>query len=186
MLAFMHDTAAPDCEGTRQSLEALGKQLQLANRAASRFRVSLPSRAEAISQLQRETSPIESEAKFYVGIFAADVLSTLRSRHGNEVSEYLLDEVSRRNILPLVPGGKIFRWSAQSILAIWRSPNTTAQISAYIANSCAMPFSCQVFVGTRTATFQITMRSAVWQTHENTAELICALDSFSMGAVLKS
>lgn len=182
MLAFIRDKAEPDCEGTRESLEALSKQLQLANRAASRFRVSLPNRVEAISQLQRETSRRESKAKSYIAIFAADVLSTLRSRHGNEVSEHLLDEVSRGNILPLTPGGKIFRWSAQSIIAIWSSQNELAQISAYISDSCAVPFSCQVFVGTRTATFQITMRSAVLQAHENTAELVRAIDCFSMGA----
>ncbi len=182
MLAFVSNKTASDCVETRHSLEALSKQLQLAHRAASRFRVSLPNRAEGISQLHREASQAESEAKGYVGIFTADALSVLRARHGNEVSEYLLDEVSRKDILPLTPGGKMFRWSGQSIIVLWRSTKEISQITAHIAGSCAAPFHCQVFVGTRTATFQITMRSAVLPTHENTAELVRALDQLSAGA----
>ena len=114
MLAFLHEQTVQERDQTREDLEALSKQLELANRAASRFRRSLPNRDEALAELSRETDPPESGAKRYAGIFIADVLSTLRLRHGNEVSEHLLHEVSRKNISPLVPGGKVFRWSEVS------------------------------------------------------------------------
>ena len=100
MLAFVRDEAAQEFDQTREALEALGNQLQLANRTVARFRVELPSRDEAIAELSREADAAKSTAKAYVGIFVADVLGALRARHGSEVSEQLLDEVSRKNILP--------------------------------------------------------------------------------------
>jgi hypothetical protein len=182
MLALISDEAAQARDQARESLEALSHQLELANRAASRFRVSLPNRDEAITELNRKASGAESEARPYVGIFVADVLSALRLRHGNEVSEHLLDEVSRKGILPLVPGGKIFRWSAQSVVAIWSSTKKFAEISTEIASSCQAPFNCRAFVGTRTATFHITMRFVVLDAYRNTAELVRTLDGLAKGA----
>ena len=182
MLAFVRDEAAQEFDQTREALEALGNQLQLANRTVARFRVELPSRDEAIAELSREADAAKSTAKAYVGIFVADVLGALRARHGSEVSEQLLDEVSRKNILPLVPGGKIFRWSAQSVVAIWRSEKELTEISAQIVRSCQTPFDCRAFVGTRTATFYLAMRSAVLDARKNTAELLCALDGYAKGA----
>ena len=179
MLAFVRDELVQERDQTREALRALGKQLDLANRAASRFRTNLPNRDEAISALARTTGEAESEDKPYVGIFVADVLSTLQLRHGNDISEYFLAEVGRRRILPLVPGGKIFRWSAQSVLAIWSSNKGLAEISAEIANSCQIPFECQAFVGTRTATFCIALRFRVLTSQLNTVELVRAFDGFA-------
>jgi hypothetical protein len=85
----------------------------------------------------------------------------------------------------LFPGGKVFRWSAQSVLTVWHSQKTLAEISASIAGSCEMPFDCRAFVGTRTATFRITMRSAIFNVLTNTTELIRNLDDFSKGAETK-
>ena len=182
MLAFVHDKAEQECDQTQEALVALSNQLELANRVASRFRMSLPNRDEAIAELSRETGGAASGTKPYVGIFVADVLSALRLRHGSETSEHLLDEVSRKEILPLVPGGKIFRWSAQSVITLWRSTKEFAEISAGIAGSCQTPFDCRAFVGTRTATFRIAMRFTVLDAYGDTAELVRTLDSFAQGA----
>ena len=185
MLAFVNDQVVEERDQTREALEALSKQLELANRAASRFRISLPNRDEALAELSREMDPSESGAKRYAGIFVVDALSALRLRHGNEVSEHLLHEISHKNIFPLMPGGKVFRWSTQSILAVWHSEKELGELSADIASSCQMPFDCRAFVGTRTAIFHITMRFVVLDALLNTAELIRALDNFSEGADTK-
>ncbi len=184
MLAFVHDQVLQERDQTRQALEALSKQLELANRAASRFRTSLPNRDEAITELSRETGGLQ-EVRRYVGIFVADTLSALRLRHGNEISEYLLHEFSRKRISALLPDGKMFRWSAQSVLAVWHSQKALGDISAEIAGSCQAPFDCRAFVGTRTATFRIATRFVVLDAQLNTNELIRALDHFSRGAEMK-
>lgn len=181
MLAFVHPQTDREYDQTRASLEALNNQLQLANRAASRFRTKLPGRDEAVAQLNRGTSQVEVETNMYAGLFVADVLSVLRSRHGNEISEYLLDELSRKNILPLMPGGKLFRWSAQSVLILWHSNQEMSEISSQIARSCQLPFHCQAFVGTRTAIFQIAVRPAVLKVPKNATKLIRALDRAASG-----
>jgi hypothetical protein len=182
MLASVNSEAVQEQDQTREALVSLSKQLELANRAAARFRTSLANRDEALAELSRASNGVESAAKPYAGIFVADVLSALRLRHGNEISEYLLDEVSRKKILPLIPGGKIFRWSAQSVLAVWHSRKELAEISAGIVNSCQMPFDCRAFVGTRTATFRIALRSVVLSVQWNNTELVRALDSFAKEA----
>jgi hypothetical protein len=182
MLAFISSEAAQEQGQTGGALLALSKQLELASRAAARFRTNLANKDEAITELSRASSGVESEAKPYVGIFVADVLSALRLRHGNEISEYLLDELSRKKILPLVPGGKMFRWSAQSVIAVWHSRKEFAEISAGIVSSCQTPLDCRAFVGTRTATFRIALRSFVLRAQWNTAELVRTLDSFTKEA----
>ena len=181
MLAFVHEEVAQEHDQTRVALETLNRQLELANRATSRFRPSLPSRAEAVTELSREANRSESGSKRYVGLFVADVLSALRLRHGNEVSEQLLHEISHQHLASFFPDGKAFRWSAQSILAVWSSQKELSEVKAAIAHSCQMPFDCRAFVGTRTATFRITMRCAVVETQSNVAGLVRALDEFSQG-----
>jgi hypothetical protein len=182
MLAFVRDELVQERDQTREGLEALGKQLELANRAASRFRTSLPNRDEAIAELNRTIGGAESEARPYIGIFVADVLSTLRLRHGNEISEYLLDEVGHRRLLALVPGGKIFRWSAQAVVAVWRSQKELTEISTEMAGFFQIPFDCRAFVGTRTATFRIAMRFLVLDTQLSIAKLVHTLDRFAKDA----
>jgi hypothetical protein len=185
MLAFVHEQVGQERDGTREALEALNRQLELAHRAASRFRANLPNRDEAITELNREAGGPESEIKRYAGLFVADTLPALRWRHGNEISEQLLHEVSHRHIAALLPGGKFFRWSAQSILAIWSSSAELADISSVMARSCQAPFDCRAFVGTRTATFRISMRLALWNVPVDTTELARAFDEFSQGADAK-
>ena len=181
MLAFVHEKVVQERDETREALEALSRQLELANRAVSRFRTSLPSRDEALAELNRETNESESGNRRYIGIFVADVLSALRLRHGNEIADQLLHEVSHQHISSLVPGGKIFRWSAQSILAVWHGQNEWAEVRAAITSSCQTPFDCRAFVGTRTAIFRIVVRSAVLDARSGTAELVRTLDDFSKG-----
>jgi hypothetical protein len=185
MLAFVHNQAVQGRDQTREALEALSKQLGLANRAASRFRTSMPNKDEAITELSRETEETAAGTKRYVGIFVADIFTALRLRHGNETSEQLLHEISHKYISSLVPGGKVFRWSAQSILAVWHSQKELAEVTADITDRCQMPCDCRAFVGTRTATFRITMRFAVLNAQSNTAELVRTLDDFSKGADTK-
>ena len=185
MLAFVHEKAGPERNQTQEALEALSKQLELANRMASRFRTSLPNRDEAISELPCEPNESASETRRYLGIFVADVLSALRVRHGNEISDQLLHEVGQQHIFPLLPGGKVFRWSAQSVLTVWHSRKESAQVSAALADACQAPFDCRAFVGTRTATFRIAVRFLVLEAQPDTAGLVRAFDDFSKGIEAK-
>jgi hypothetical protein len=181
MLAFVHKQTVQERDQTREALEALSRQLELADQAASRFRSSLESRDEAIVELNREANGSELGTNRYAGLFVADSLPVLRLRHGNEISEHLLHEVSHKHLLSSVPSGKIFRWSAQSILAIWCSQKELVEISSAIAASCQTPFDCRAFVGTRTATFRIMMRCIVLNAQSDATGLIRALDDFSKG-----
>jgi len=178
MLAFAPIEITPEQDQSREALESLGNHLQRAQEAASRCRVRLPNRDKALAELSQEASRTEREGKSYLGIFAADVLSALRERHGSEVSEYLLDEISRKQILPLLPGAKMFRWSAQAVLAVWRSNKELKEIQAEISDFCQMPFVCRAFVGTRIATFYIPVRLAVWEAQKDMDETAGALDGF--------
>lgn len=185
MLAFVPEQVGQERDGTREALEALNRHLELAHQAASRFRPSLPNRDEAIAELNREVSGTEPEAKRYAGLFVADVLTALRLRHGNEISEQLLHEVSHQHIAPAIPGGKLFRWSAQSTLVVWSSSQNLTEVQSALAHSCEMPFHCRAFVGARTATFCISMRSLVLSAPAGIHEVIRAFDEFSKGTEAK-
>lgn len=182
MLAFVPEQVKQERDGTQKSLEALNRHLELAHQAASRFRPNLPNRDEAVVELNRTANEWKSEAKPYAGLFVVDALSALRLRHGSEIAEQLLYEVSHQHIASAIPGGKLFRWSAQSILVVWSDlGKSVADAKSVLARSCEAPFDCRAFVGTRTAIFRISMRSLVRDAQADTGGLIRAFDEFSKG-----
>ncbi len=184
MLLFVRAEAQKESDHTKTSLQALGSQLEVAHKAASRFRgMGLASRENALTELARELADSENEQQLYIGIFVADSLRAVTSRHGKDTSERLLEEVGQKHILPHIPTASLFGWSANSLVSIWRSTDDFAAVSNYVANCFKLPVDHRAFVGTRVATFSISLRSLIMQGRKDVEEIISNLDRFGIGVL---
>ena len=182
MLSFVRDEAKKELDYTQVSLQALGSQLDLAHKTASRFGgVALASRERALIELAKELTESEKEEKLYIGIFAADSLRAVTSRHGKEVSERLLVEIAEKQVQGVFPTAALFGWSATSVVSLWRSKDHFAEVRDYVANCFKLPTDHRAFVGARVATFSISLRSLVIQGRKDVDEIIWNLDQFGGG-----
>ncbi len=182
VLKFVRQQSEQESRQRQGALLDLTEQIREANDSASRFGASLPGRDQAIAALAESmrTGP-GGDATLYAALFVADALGALRGRHGSQVSDGLLEDLSRKNILGILPDGKMFRWSANAVLAIWHSEGELAWVSNHIANACKTPFDHRAFVGTRVATFSIPVRSVTMIARGDLHEIVPDLDRFEAG-----
>jgi hypothetical protein len=179
MLAYVRQEAESESAIAQESLHNLERQLRLAQMSASRFRAKRLRREEALAELACESQNQSAAGSLYLGMFVAPSLPAIRSRHGNEIGDFLLEELCHKNLGHLIPSGKIFAWSPNSLLALWRSEDELPQVSKHIANGTHASCKHRAFVGTRTATFSIDLKSLVLRAQEDKEDLIRHLDGFS-------
>lgn len=168
-----------ESEIAQESLHNLETQLRLAQMSANRFQAKRLGREQALAELACESRDQSANGWLYVAIFVAPSLPAIRSRHGNDIGDFLLEEVSHKNLSRLIPSGKVFTWSPNSLLVLWRSQDELWQISTLIANGIRTHSKHRAFVGTRTARFSIDLKPFVLQGQGDADDLVRDLDSFS-------
>jgi hypothetical protein len=180
VLKFVQAEGAQERESGRGVAESLSSQLQNAQqKAASRFRINLAKREEALSTIKTAAAE-RSDKKTYLALFVADAAASIRERHGNQVSEVMLEELARTEIHPLVTDGNVYAWSPNSVLLTWQS-EADRDVVRDIAKNVKTPYEYRAFVGSRTAAFRIPLRSVVMQVQGNVNEIVGNLDHFSGG-----
>ena len=168
-----------ESEIAQESLHNLETQLRLAQMSANRFQVKRLGREEALAELACESRDQSANGWLYVAIFVAPSLPAIRSRHENDIGDFLLEEVSHKNLSRRIPSGKVFTWSPNSLLVLWRSQDELSQISTLIANGIRTHSKHRAFVGTRTATFSIELKPLVLKGQGDADDFVRDLDSFS-------
>ncbi len=182
VLKFVRQQSELESQQSQGALQNLTEQVRQANDNVSRFGASLPGRDQAIAALSESIRiPSAGKESLYAALFVADALGALRTRHGSQVCDGLLEELSRRDILGILPGGRIFRWSANAVLAVWNSEEELAWVSNHIANACKAPFDHRAFVGARVASFSIPVRSVTMIARGDLREIVPDLDRFEAG-----
>jgi hypothetical protein len=179
-LEYVREEAKRDVSEAQGTIDLLSVQIRQAHKATSRFSVQLPGRAEAIADMTATLKDQEAAATLHLALFAADSVRALRVRHGDEVANNLLWDLARKGIQPLAADGKVFGWSPHELLLTWHHADT-AEPARDIPARLKSPFEHRAFVGTRTATFNVILRSIVMPARGSVDELVWALDRFSKG-----
>jgi hypothetical protein len=177
-LQFVRKEAEKEREERREALQALGNQISDVHKSASRFRVGLAGRDEALSELAASLNQNESDTNLYLALFVADAVPALRARHGNEIADGLLDELGRKEIQALAPEGKIFCWAPHAVLLVWRSAEDRDKVRK-LGSQLKTPFQYGASVGTRVATFSIALRSLIMQAGGALEQITTHLDQFA-------
>jgi hypothetical protein len=164
-------------DGTSTALQALNTQLAFAHRAACRFGSALSSRERAISDLRIRTEE-PSAAHTSAALFVVDTVAALQKRHGSEISDALLNELSRDQIGPIIPHCKLFRWSLTAVLALWESEEFPCRrVEGLIDEKLRLPYEYKAFVGCRIATFNVPVRTLILPV-EAGGDIVAQLDHF--------
>jgi len=179
MLEFVRQEAKFDQTNGKAEIDSLGSQIRQVQQSASRFRVHFATREEAIEELKSRLSS-GGAACLHTALFVADSLRAVRVRHGDEIANNILEDLARKEIQSLVPGGGVFCWSPTSLLLIWDHADVTTAPSE-LPGRFKAPIECKAFVGTRTALFNIALRSVVRAANGSLDEIVWALDRFQKG-----
>lgn len=179
MLEFVRQEVKFDQTDGKAEIDSLGNQIRQAQQATSRFRVHFATREEAIEELKSRLGK-GGDAGLHTALFVADSLRAVRVRHGDEIANNILQDLARKEIQSLVPSGAVFCWSPTSILLIWDHADAATAPSELSARVKA-PIECKAFVGTRTALFNIALRSMVRAANGPVDEIVWALDRFQKG-----
>ena len=183
VLQFVRQQSEQESQHAQGALKNLGEQMRQVHSSASQFGSSLQVREQAIARL---TESIRNEAegtckKVYATLFVADALTALRSRHGNQIADGLLEDLSRKDIAAILPEATIFRWGANGLLATWQSDADLSVLTSHVAAKSKAPFDHRAFVGTRVAVFSIPVRSVTMKISSSLSELVPNLDRFEGG-----
>jgi GGDEF domain-containing protein len=165
---------------TQEVIKSLGQQIQQVHKAQSRFTTSLPGRNSAIEYLTPMLDTNNPPPNLHVAMFTSDSFRMIRERHGEEAANFILQDLGRKQLQPLFPDAEMFCWSPNVLSVIWQhheESTSPADISARVKS----PYEQKVFVGTRMAVFNITLRSLVMPARGTLKELMWALDRFSRG-----
>ncbi|HEX4771079.1 MAG TPA: hypothetical protein VH351_09630 [Bryobacteraceae bacterium] len=179
MLEFVRQEVKFDQTNGKAEIDSLGSQIRQIQQSTSRFRAPFATREEAIDALK---SRLDSgkDANLHTALFVADSLRAVRVRHGDEVANNILQDLACNPIQSLAPEGAVFCWSPTSILLIWDHADV-ASAPGELAGRIKPPVECKAFVGTRTALFNIGLRSTVRAANGPIDEIVWALDRFQKG-----
>lgn len=178
-LVYIRQQSELDAKANSGALLSLNRHILLAQRTANRFGSSLSERSEAVKDLAEASTAIPGGTPYYVAAFTADVANSLRSRHGSEVGDTLLEEVAQRALRPAIAESKIYRWTDSSLVAIWQTETPPHVVNSMITGTCKELFEYRAFVGTRVASFSVPLRSKVLPVEGSSAALIEVLDRFA-------
>jgi GGDEF domain-containing protein len=166
-----------------ETLNSLGARVQAAYESVNRFGASLAGREEAIAHLRRASqTPKGPKYTRYLAMFAVDTALAIRKRHGNQVANSLLEDFARERIAVLLPESVVFRWSPESIVAVWQSDRELSEMASYVANASKSPFEYRAFLGSRVASFSLAYRTVVSYANGQLDDVILSLDRFARGA----
>ncbi len=183
VLQFVRQESEDESQKTRSALEALGAQLEVAHQAAVKYAGGkLASREHGLAYLAGEIDQ-ENENVLYAGLFVADALRAVRLRHGNQVSEGLLCDISRKLLGKVVPDAQAFEWSSDALLVVWRSKENFTSVSEHVRNALNVPLENRAFVGTRVANFSLSVRSLLVEARGKLDQIVSNLDQFMSGAL---
>jgi hypothetical protein len=179
VLQNVRQEATEERQQTRGVLEFLGSQIRDSEQVASRFGVGMALRQEAIDDMNSGLRDNGANGNVYATLFVADTLTRLMALHGSDISDKLLQELARKEIQPLAPDGKVFRWSPTSVLLLWRSEKTHEQQLRDAANTAKSLFEYQAFVSNRLVTFKIAVRSLLLPVRGPLDDILSNLDNFA-------
>jgi hypothetical protein len=146
--------------GEDAPMDNLGPQIQQVYQAQSRFASRLPGRGSAIEYLKPLVESVSPPDDLRMAIFAMDSLRMIRDRHGEEVASTIVEDLGVKQLQPLFPESKLFRWSANALLLVWRDHDPSKAAADALAG-LKPSYEQRAFVGARMAVFSITLRSLV-------------------------
>jgi hypothetical protein len=179
MLEFVRQETKVDQTNGKAELDSLGSQIRQAQQTSARFRTHFATREEAVDELKARLGT-GADANLHTALFVADSLRAVRVRHGDEIANNILQDLGRNEIQSLAPNGAVFCWSPTSILLIWDHADA-AMAPSELPGRFKAPIECKAFVGTRTAIFNIALRSMVRAASGSVDEIVWALDRFQKG-----
>ncbi len=174
VLEFIRSEEQLERETGGKAEDAIGTQLLQAQQSASRFRVRLLDRRSALEQIRLAA---EGGQGLQGGLFVCSQLQPIRVRHGNEICDDLIDELGRRELQDLVPGGAVYRWSPISIILLWKAENGSESREA-VLRQLKPAYEHRVLVGNRMATFRVAFKSLVTHLSGQMVEIAKNLDQF--------
>jgi hypothetical protein len=174
VLEFIRNEEQLEKETGGKAENAIGTQLLQAQQSASRFRVRLLDRRQALHQIQVAA---EGSQGLQGALFVCSQLQPIRVRHGNEICDDLIDELGRKELQDLAPGGAVYRWSPISILLLWKAENGSESREA-VLRQLKPAYEHRALVGNRMATFRVAFKSLVTSLGGQMTEIAKNLDQF--------
>ncbi|HLH03029.1 MAG TPA: hypothetical protein VKX25_09685 [Bryobacteraceae bacterium] len=182
LIEYVNRESKQESAQAAETLEALGTRVQWAQQAASKLNTSFATKEEALALLQKQIKSTRTgPQKPFAAMFTLDALTALRNRHGSDVANALLDDFSRTRVQQTLPGSKMFRWSPESIVAMWESERELPDQVVAVSNSAKDPFEFRTFVGTRVASFSIPFRTVVTAVQGSPEDIVFSFDRFVRG-----
>ena len=181
VLRYVRQESAHDQSTGKAEVEALNTQICQVNKAALRLKSSLAGKKEALQELKSLIGAQEDTHR-YAALFVADSLSAMRTRHGDEIAENLLEQLGKKEMKGLVPEGKVFCWSPSSVLMLWSSAAERENVRD-LGKRLKSPFEYKAVGGSRMATFAVGLRSAVMRLDGSLQDITWELDHFERGDV---
>jgi hypothetical protein len=178
VLLNVRQEATQERQQAQGALEFLDSRMQDSKQAASRYGIGMALRQEAIDDMNLVLRDTGAKGTAYATLFVADTLKQLIGLHGSDISDKLLEKFARKEIQPLAPDGKVFRWSPTSVLLLWRSEKSQEQLRD-AANTAKSLFEYRTFVGYRLVTFKVAVRSLLVQMRGTSDDILSNLDNFA-------
>lgn len=173
VLEFIRNEEQLEKETGGKAEESIGTQLRQAQQSASCFRVRLLDRRHALHHIQLA----EGSQGLHGALFVCSQLQPIRVRHGNEVCDDLMDELGRKELQDLVPGGAVYNWSPISLLLLWKGENGS-ESREVVLRQLKPAYEHRVLVGNRMATFRVAFKSLVTHLSGPMTEMAKNLDQF--------
>ncbi len=179
VLRFVSVEAAHERQTGRGAAEALGKQINQLQRSVSRLRPNMAGRDQAIAAMNASLAQ-PAASTLYGALFVADAVDAIRSRHGAEVADSLMNELGCKELQALVPAAQLFCWSRNTILLLWQG-DAEHEYAREFGPKLSAPFEYRTFVGNRMANFSVGLRSAVMRLEGSVKEIVWSFDLFVRG-----
>jgi hypothetical protein len=111
----------------------------------------LPGRLEAVRNISEGLQSVPPDHALYVIAFAFDQLHAVTQRYGPEAAEDVIFRLIRERVQPLAPANSAYRWTPQSLVAVFERPSDLKQLQSEAAALNRSPMVQRISSGNRTA-----------------------------------
>ena len=181
MLATVRNDSKSEEQHRKKLLDNLDSKIRTVHETAASLPFPLLGRPQAIEHLIAICNRQAPPDSMHAALFTIDSLRAIRIRHGEEVASRVLSGVASTEIQPLAHAGHVFIWSPSTLLLLWEHNDAEVPVTDVIQH-LKTPIEHRAFVGSRTAVFNLSVRSLVARLQGTAVEMAETLDRFSSGA----
>ena len=151
-IQWAHDEACRQRAESARELAAFRTEIMEARQLCAQTpHQRLPGRPEAVRSISEGLQSVPPDHALYVIAFAFDQLYAVERKYGPEAAEDVIFRLIRERVQPLAPANSAYRWTPQSLVAVFERPRDLKQLQSAVEALNRAPLVQRISQGNTTA-----------------------------------